>query len=284
MQNIKEIRTKTKSIQNTQKITKAMEMVAASKMRKAQQRMLKSRHYANKIKIIIDHMSKASLEYKHIYTTQRKIKSLGFIIISTDRGLCGGLNINLFKKFIEKTHKLNLKKIKIKIALVGKKSFGFFKRVGGDIIASINSIGDKPKIKNIKGIVNIMTKSYISKEIDGLYIIHNKFINTMIQKPLIESLLPISNNVSQKNIWDYIYEPSPKYLIDLLFDKYLNTMIYQGVVENMACEQAARMVAMKSASDNAGEIIDNLKLIYNKARQSAITQELSEIVGGADAV
>ena len=289
MSSAKEIRNKIKSIQNTKKITKAMEMVAASKMKKVQESMNKSRPYSEKIKDVIKNVGEGVLEYNHPYIVSREEKNIGIIIISTDKGLCGGLNVNLFRYFIKNILDLNEKKIGIKTVLVGRKAEIFARRVGLSVYGNITNLGDKPQVSDLFGIIKIIIDLYMSKEIDSVYLLYNKFINTMSQKPTYEKLIPIKNvflnsDNSKNKIWDYLYEPEPEKLLELLMKRYIESLVYQAVVENVACEQAARMVAMKSATDNAGEIIDTFKLMYNKARQASITQELSEIVAGAEAV
>lgn len=289
MSSAKEIRNKIKSIQNTKKITKAMEMVAASKMKKVQESMNKSRPYSEKIKDVIKNVGEGVLEYKHPYIVSREEKNVGIIIISTDKGLCGGLNVNLFRYFIKNILDLNDKKIGIKTVLVGRKAEIFARRIGLSVLGNITNLGDKPQVSDLFGIIKIIIDLYMSKEIDSVYLLYNKFINTMSQKPTYEKLIPIKNvflnsDNSKNKIWDYLYEPEPEKLLELLMRRYIESLVYQAVVENIACEQAARMVAMKSATDNAGEIIDTFKLMYNKARQASITQELSEIVAGAEAV
>lgn len=289
MSGAKEIRDKIKSIQNTKKITKAMEMVAASKMKKVQDSMSRSRPYSEKIKNVIKNVGEGVLEYKHPYIIAREEKNIGVIIISTDKGLCGGLNVNLFRHFVKNILDLNEKKIGIKTVLVGKKAEIFARRIGLEVSGNILNIGDKPQVSDLLGIIKIIIDLYLSKNIDSIYLLYNKFINTMSQCPVYEKIIPIQHNIfednnAQKKIWDYLYEPEPEKLLELLMKRYLESLIYQAVVENIACEQAARMVAMKSATDNAGELIDTFKLMYNKARQASITQELSEIVAGAEAV
>jgi F-type H+-transporting ATPase subunit gamma len=292
MANTKEIRTKIRSIQNTKKITSAMEMVAASKMKKVQKRMQASRPYSSKIKIVVQHLIKGKLEYQHKYLSDRKVNSVGFIVVSTDRGLCGGLNANLFKSVLSSIRSFNEKSIKVNICVIGKKAQAFFNSFKGDIIGSVTNIGDQPSSKDLIGVIKVMLDNYDKKLLDKIYVVYNEFVNTMTQRPIIEQLLPIAHMSSVKNIeghnptkyWDYIYEPDAKQLLDRLLTRYLESLVYQAVVENIACEQAARMVAMKSATDNASDFIDSLKLQYNKARQAAITQELSEIVAGAAAV
>jgi len=289
MSSAKEIRDKIKSIQNTKKITKAMEMVAASKMRKVQESMSRSRPYSEKIKDVMKNVGEGVLEYKHPFVNSREEKNIGVIIISTDKGLCGGLNVNLFKHFMKHLLEFKDKKIGVKAVIVGRKAEVFAKRVGLNVVGSITNLGDKPKISDLLGIIKVIVDFYMSKDIDSVYILYNKFLNTMTQCPIYEKVIPIqrkvfSNDGEKKRIWDYLYEPEPEKLLELLMKRYIESLVYQSVVENIACEQAARMVAMKSATDNAGELIDTFKIMYNKARQASITQELSEIVAGAEAV
>ncbi len=287
MAGAKEIRTKISSVKNTQKITKAMEMVAASKMRKAQDRMQAARPYANKIRNVIAHLGHANPEYKHPFLVPRKeVNTIGLIIVSTDRGLCGGLNSNLFRDTLRKMQAWEEEGKAIKMCLIGQKAAGFFGRLGGDVVGQITGIGDEPGVDKLIGTVKIMLDAYLNKEIDELYIISNNFVNSMTQQPELEELVPVEPEVQTeyKHHWDYIYEPDAQEVLDVLMERYIESLVYQRVVENIASEQAARMVAMKSASDNAGKLIEELQLIYNKARQAAITQELSEIVGGAAAV
>ncbi|MGB5339231.1 MAG: F0F1 ATP synthase subunit gamma [Gammaproteobacteria bacterium] len=282
----KEIRTKISSIKNTQKITRAMEMVAASKMRKAQDRMMATRPYAHKIQGVISHLALAHPEYHHPYLEERDPKRVGLIIISTDRGLCGGLNINLFKSVIAAMKQWNKEGLEIDLTLIGTKSNAFFKRLGGNVISTASHLGDAPSIVELIGTVKVMLDTYEVGWIDRLYLAHNHFENTMTQAPQVMQLIPVQGEADKKleMHWDYIYEPDSKPVMDALMIRYIESLVYQGVVENAACEQAARMVAMKSATDNAGDLIDELQLIYNKARQAAITQEISEIVSGAAAV
>ena len=286
MSGAKEIRTKISSIKNTQKITKAMEMVAASKMRKAQDRMQATRPYAEKIRNVISHLAHAHPEYHHPYLAERDTRRVGVVIISTDRGLCGGLNINLFKLIIKAMQQWNADGIEIDLTLVGAKSNAFFKRLGGNVVSTATHLGDAPSISDLIGTIKVMLDAYEKGDIDRLYLANNNFVNTMTQRPLLEQLIPIQGHEEKEleTHWDYIYEPDSKPVMDALMIRYIESLVYQGVVENAACEQAARMVAMKSATDNAGDLIDELQLIYNKARQAAITQEISEIVGGAAAV
>ena len=283
----KEIRTKIKSIQNTQKITKAMEMVAASKMRRAQERMYRARPYAQKIRNVIAHVSQANLEYKHSFTLERPAKRVGFIIVSSDRGLCGGLNINLFRDVVNALTEWQSQSAEIDVTTIGSKGFQFFNRVGANIVSEATRLGDTPHLDALIGAVKVMLDAYTDNRIDRLYLVHNHFNSTMSQTPQLEQLLPIHAVQPDETLshhWDYLYEPDAKDVVDALMTRYIESLVYQGVVENIACEMAARMVAMKSASDNAGDLIDELQLVYNKARQASITQEISEIVGGAAAV
>jgi len=283
----KEIRTKIASVKNTQKITKAMEMVAGSKMRKAQERMRAARPYAEKIRNVIAHLGHAHPEYRHSFLVEREeVKRIGLIIVSTDRGLCGGLNSNLFRDILMRMKEWNTQGIELDIVIIGAKAVGFFNRIGGNIVGQATHLGDEPSVDNLIGTVKIMLDAYTESKIDQLYLVSNDFINSMTQKPSVERILPVqpSEEDELKTHWDYIYEPDAKEVLDHLMQRYIESLVYKGVVENISCEQAARMVAMKSASDNAGKLIDELQLIYNKARQAAITQELSEIVGGAAAV
>ncbi len=286
MAGAKEIRTKIASIKNTQKITKAMEMVAASKMRKAQERMLATRPYAEKIHTVVTHLSHAHPEYHHPYLQEREAKRVGLIIISTDRGLCGGLNINLFKSVVTAMKEWSEAGLEIDLTLIGTKSNAFFKRLGGNIVSTATHLGDAPSIVELIGTVKVMLDAYEAGSIDRLYLAHNEFVNTMSQHPQVKQLIPVAGEADEQlqTHWDYIYEPDSVPVMDSLMIRYIESLVYQGVVENVACEQAARMVAMKSATDNAGDLIDELQLIYNKARQAAITQEISEIVSGAAAV
>ena len=283
----KEIRSKIKSVQNTQKITRAMEMVAASKMRKAQDRMSATRPYAQNIRRVISHLSMAHPEYTHDYMRDREVKRVGMIVVSTDRGLCGGLNTNMFKAGLGLMREWRDKGVEVDVCSIGSKGLGFFKRVGGSIVAESSNLGDAPRLEELLGTVKVMLDAYNNGEIDRLFVVYNQFVNTMTQKPTVEQLLPIASAEDSKDLeyhWDYIYEPEAPEVLDQLLMRYVESLVYQGVVENIACEQAARMVAMKAASDNAGNLIGELQLAYNKARQAAITQELSEIVAGAAAV
>ena len=282
----KEIRAKIASVKNTQKITKAMQMVAASKMRKAQDRMRATRPYAEKIRQVIGHLRFANPDYKHSFLIERPVKSTGIIIIATDRGLAGGLNINLFKVALAAIKEAQGRGEKVTLCLIGLKAVTFFRRLGLPIAATATHLGDRPEITQLIGSMKVMLDQYRTGEIDKLVLAHNVFQNTMSQKGVVSQLLPVepTDEKDLQEHWDYIYEPSAAELLDALLTRYLESQVYQGTVENVACEMAARMVAMKAATDNAGNLISELQLIYNKARQAAITTELSEIVGGAAAV
>jgi F-type H+-transporting ATPase subunit gamma len=282
----KEIRTKISSIQSTQKITSAMEMVAASKMRKAQDRMQLGKPYARRMRSVVGHIANAAPEYQHMYMQTREVKRVGYIIVSTDRGLCGGLNVNLFKVAIKSMKEWNEQGVEIDLSLVGAKAIAFFNSYGGNVVAAIRDLGEAPAVADLIGGVKAMLDAYESGKIDRLFLVSNEFVNTMTQSPTVEQLLPLQAEASDdmQHHWDYIYEPDAKELLEGLLTRYIESQVYQSVVENGACEQAARMLAMKNATDNAGDLIDDLQLIYNKARQAAITQELSEIVSGAAAV
>jgi F-type H+-transporting ATPase subunit gamma len=283
----KEIKTKIASVQSTQKITRAMEMVAASKMRKTQERVLAARPYAKKMSQVIRHLAQANSEYKHSYLQEREVKRIGVILISSDRGLCGGLNSNLFRKFVGQLKTWNDEGAEVVMSSIGSKGEGFLGRLGGDVIGSVTHLGEAPSIEDLIGVVKGMLSEYDEGKIDRFYIAHNDYVNTMTQSPEIVQLLPVHTEELEDELthhWDYIYEPDAKEVLDQLLIRYIESLVYQGVLENNACEQAARMVAMKSASDNAGTLIDELQLVYNKARQASITQELSEIVAGAAAV
>ncbi|MBE4102714.1 F0F1 ATP synthase subunit gamma [Vibrio parahaemolyticus] len=288
MAGAKEIRNKIGSVKSTQKITKAMEMVAASKMRRSQDAMEASRPYAETMRKVIGHVANANLEYRHPYLEEREAKRVGYIIVSTDRGLCGGLNINVFKKAVTDIQIWKEKGAEIELAVIGSKATAFFKHGGAKVAAQVSGLGDSPSLEDLIGSVGVMLKKYDEGELDRLYVVFNKFVNTMVQQPTIDQLLPLpksdSKEMQREHSWDYIYEPEPKPLLDTLLVRYVESQVYQGVVENLACEQAARMIAMKAATDNATNLIEDLELVYNKARQAAITQELSEIVGGASAV
>lgn len=283
----KEIRLKIASIKNTQKITRAMEMVAASKMRKTKDRMQATRPYSKKIGQIIKHLAHANPEYKHGFLVQREVKRVGVIVISSDRGLCGGLNANLFRKTLVQLTEWEKAGIEIDVAVIGSKAAGFFANLKSNLVGQVTKLGDTPHLQDIVGIIKIMLDAYAEGHIDELYVVSNEFVNTMTQKPKIERLLPIVSEQIEDTLsghWDYIYEPDAKDVLDHLLTRYIESIVFQALVENNASEQAARMIAMKSASDNAGNLIKELQLIYNKARQAAITQEISEIVGGAAAV
>ena len=297
----KEIRTKIKSIQNTQKITRAMQMVAASKMRRAQERMDAARPYAEKMQQVILHLGHAHSEYRHPYLEDRETRRVGVIVVSTDRGLCGGLNINLFRSVVAELKDARRQNIEVDLCTFGSKAVGFFKRLGANIIAEASHLGDTPDIGLVIGPVKVMLDAYAEGSIDALFMVHNVFVNSMTQQPRVVQLLPLkprrtedqpyhlqplqpSMDVELGHYWDYLYEPDAKEVLDHLLMRYVESLVYRGVVENVACEQAARRVAMQAATDNAGNLIDELQLVYNKARQAAITQEISEIVGGAAAV
>lgn len=282
----KEIRVKIASVQNTQKITRAMEMVATSKMRKAQERMKAARPYAEKMRNVISHVAMAHSEYHHPFFIARDVKRVGIIVVSTDRGLCGGLNSNLFRLLIQHMKRWQGAGIEFDVCTIGRKGQQFFQRVGGNVLGQVSKIGDQPHLAQLIGTVKIMLDAYIEGRIDQLFIASNDFVNSMTQKAELEQLLPLkpSEDTTISYHWDYIYEPEAKEVVDQLLGRYIESLVYQRMVENIACEQAARMVAMKSASDNAGKLIKELQLIYNKARQAAITQELAEIVSGAAAV
>ena len=282
----KEIRTKIESVQNTQKITSAMEMVAASKMRRAKERMAAARPYAEKMRSVVGHLANAHPEYKHPFLIERDVKRVGYIVVSSDRGLCGGLNINIFKTVLASMKEWDDKDVEIDVCTIGKKAGSFFSRVGGNIVGNLADYGDAPRAHELIGAVKVMLDAYYEGKIDRLFLVFNDFVNTMTQQAHVEQLLPLpaEDNKDLKHHWDYIYEPGAKEVLDNLLMRYIESLVYQGVVENIACEMSARMIAMKSATDNAGDIIDELQLIYNKARQAAITQEISEIVSGAAAV
>jgi F-type H+-transporting ATPase subunit gamma len=283
----KEIRTKIKSVENTRKITKAMEMVAASKMRKAQDRMRASRPYSEKIRNVAAHLSFAQSEYKHAFLIKRDVvKNVGLIVVSSDKGLCGGLNTNMLRLSVNQMKTWETEGKKIAVSAVGNKGFSFMTRVGADVRSHITGLGDVPHLEKLIGTIKVMLDAYTTSEIDQLFICYTKFINTMKQEPVIQQLLPLSGEQlgSATGHWDYIYEPEAKPVVDDLMTRYVESLVYNAVAENMASEQSSRMVAMKSASDNAKNVIGELKLVYNKARQAAITKEISEIVGGAAAV
>ncbi|MDH2998288.1 F0F1 ATP synthase subunit gamma [Pasteurellaceae bacterium LFhippo2] len=288
MAGAKEIRAKIASVRNTQKITKAMEMVAASKMRKTQERMSASRPYADTIRKVISHIAKGSIDYKHPFLTQREVKKVGYLVVSTDRGLCGGLNVNLFKTVLNEFKAQDDKGVKTRAAVIGSKASSFFQSMGVEVSAQVTGLGDAPAMEDIVGIVGGMIERYRNGEVDEVYVVYNRFINTMAQKPTVQKLLPLAtledDNLDDKGSWEYIYEPDAKSLLDSLLMRYLESQVYQAIVDNLASEQAARMVAMKAATDNAGNLIKELQLVYNKARQASITNELNEIVAGAAAI
>jgi F-type H+-transporting ATPase subunit gamma len=283
----KEIRTKIKSVENTRKITKAMEMVAASKMRKAQERMLKARPYGEKIRRVAAHLSHALSEYKHPFLEKRdQVKKVGIILVTSDKGLCGGLNTNVLRQLVNKMRELDGQKVQVQVTAIGSKGFAFLQRNGAEIASQVTGLGDNPHIDSLIGPVKVQIDAFNAGEIDELHIAYTRFVNTMRQEPVVEQLLPLSGDTvgSAPSRWDYVYEPDAKSVIDDLLVRYLEALVYQSVAENIASEQSARMVAMKAASDNAKNVIEELKLVYNKTRQAAITKELSEIVSGAAAV
>ena len=284
----KEIRSKIASVRNMQKITSAMEKVAASKIRKAQKQMEESRPYAERIRRVIGHLAHANPDYKHPFLVEREASRVGYIVISTDRGLCGGLNANLFKTVIGDLMKRREEGVEVDLALVGAKAVQFFRRLGGNVVGTATHLGDRPSVNDLIGAIRIMLDAYEEGTIDRLYLVHNVFVSAMSQKPVVATVLPVSAiDLGEERLaehFDYIYEPDSRELLDDVLTRYIESQVYRGAVENLACEMAAKMVAMKSATDNAGEIIEKLQLDYNKARQAAITQEISEIVGGAAAV
>jgi F-type H+-transporting ATPase subunit gamma len=292
MPGTKEIRTKIKSVQNTRKITKAMEMVAASKMRKAQDRMRASRPYADKVRNIAAHMGEANPEYKHPFLIKRDgTKAAGMILVTTDKGLCGGLNTNILRAVTQRMKEFDAAGTGLKVTAIGSKGLQFFTRIGADLISQAIQMGDKPQIEKLIGAIKAQLDAYTNGDVDVVYLAYSRFINTMKQEPVIEQLLPLSperlaQSAAEKKAygWDYLYEPGAKEVVDELLVRYVEALVYQAVAENMASEQSARMVAMKAASDNAKNVIGELQLVYNKTRQAAITKELAEIVGGAAAV
>ncbi len=288
MAQAREIRGKITSVKNTQKITRAMELVAASKMRKAQDRMALSRPYSEKIRKVISHVAAAHPEYPHPYLQQPKnIKGLGYIVVSTDRGLCGGLNVNLFRKVLADVKKWRNRNVEVDLCIVGRKAEAFFRRHSCNIVGAASRLGDAPKVKDIIGVVKVMLDKFDNNALSSIHIATNEFVNTMLQKPTVRQLLPLEADKKEqgRGYWDYIYEPDDaKKLLTTLLVRYVESQVYQAVVENIACEQSARMVAMKNATENASELIDKLNLVYNKARQASITQEIAEIVAGAAAV
>jgi F-type H+-transporting ATPase subunit gamma len=282
----KEIRSKITSVKNTQKITKAMEMVAASKLRKTQDRMAASRPYAEHIRTVIGHLSEANPDYRHPFLHAREVKRVGYIVTTTDRGLCGSLNVNLFRVLLNDMREWQNKGVEVDICILGAKGIAFFRRLRTNIVAATSHLGDAPKVADLIGTITAMTDSYEAGTIDRLFLVHNVFVNTMSQEPEIRTLLPVEaiDKSELQEHWDYIYEPDAADLLDNVLTRYIESQVYRAAVENVACEMASKMVAMKAATDNAGKFIDQLQLIYNKARQAAITQEISEIVGGAAAV
>ncbi|MGD4317524.1 F0F1 ATP synthase subunit gamma, partial [Xanthomonas citri pv. citri] len=288
MASLKEIRAKVASIKSTQKITRAMQMVAASKMRRAQERMQLGRPYADSMRRVVSHLVKASPDYKHPYLVSRAVNRVGDIVVSTDRGLAGGLNINLFKKLMQHVKQQKSQSVETRFAVIGQKGVSFFKTFGGTVIAAETHYGDNPSFEQLSVPVQVMLDAYNRGEIDEIYMVYNKFVNAMTQNPSVQRLVPIAAEPlvdetmeNREYSWDYIYEPTTKELLDGLMGRYVESIVYQGVVENIASEQSARMVAMKAATDNAGNLINELQLVYNKLRQAAITREISEIVGGA---
>lgn len=282
----KEIKKKIGSVENTKKITSAMQMVAASKMRRTQERMREGKPYAEKIRAVIGHLANSNPEYRHVYMQPREINRVGYLVVSTDKGLCGGLNINLFRTLVRDMADWHAKGKEVDLGLIGNKAAAFFRAVGGNIIAAMNNVGEDPALADLIGGIKVMLDAYEKGQIDRLFIVSNEFVNTMTQTPVVRQLLPLNpeTDESAKHRWDYIYEPDARQLIEGLVTRFIESQVYQAVVENGACEQAAKMVAMKSATENAEKLIDELTLIYNNARQAAITQEIAEIVGGAAAV
>jgi F-type H+-transporting ATPase subunit gamma len=282
----KEIRKKIRAVKNTQKITSAMEMVAASKLRRTQEKMRQGRPYAEKIRQVIGHLAHSNPEYRHVYMTERPAQRVGYVVVSTDKGLCGGLNVNLFRALVKDTRQWNEQGVESEFALIGNKAAAFFRTYGGKVGAMLNNIGDSPSVASLIGGIKVMLDAYAAGNIDRLFIATNHFVNTMSQKPLIQQLLPLvpGEGDELKHRWDYLYEPDARDLIEGLVTRFIESQVYQSVIENIACEQAAKMIAMKNATENADQIIDELTLLYNSVRQAAITREISEIVGGAAAV
>jgi F-type H+-transporting ATPase subunit gamma len=286
----KEIRTKIKSVKNTQKITRAMEKVAMSKMRKASDRMTHARPYDEAIRRTLGQLAHANLEYKHPFTLERPARRVAFIIVSSDRGLAGGLNMNVFRQTVRAFKEWQDKGVEVDFALIGNKAVSFFKRVGGKVLGTATHLGDKPRLDQLLGVIKLVTDAYLEQKVDRVFIVSNNFVNTMTQKPTVKQLIPVEKVKAENGkadllqYWDYLYEPGSVEVVDTVMQRYIESQVYRAVIENAACEQSARMVAMKSASDNAGKIIGKLQLSYNKARQASITKELSEIVGGAAAV
>ena len=285
MAGAKEIRTKIASVQNTQKITSAMQMVAASKMRRAQEKMSQSRPYSQGLRDIINHIASSHSEFRHPFMEKREVKNVGFIVIATDRGLCGGLNINLFRKVLQKMQEFEKQGIGVKVVLLGSKAAGYFNHSNIDVMASHSGFGDDPKPEKLVGAIKVMTDAFLNGELDEIYLSCNVFKNTMVQIPNVSQLLPLEQyQEAAKHHWDYLYEPEPEAILKVVLDRYVVQMVYQAVLENLASEQAARMVAMKAATDNAEALVNDLQLEYNKARQAGITMELNDIVSGASAV
>lgn len=291
MASLKEIRAKVTSIKSTQKITRAMQMVAASKMRRAQERMEMGRPYSDGVRRIIANLVQAQSDYEHSYMVSRPVKRVGFVVITSDRGLAGGLNINLFKRLIKEVKTYDTQAVEVQYAAIGSKGVGFFKSFGGKVVAATTDYGDHPTLDSISGPIQVMLDDYTNGNLDRIYLVYNKFVNAMTQLPVAEQLVPLAGDtftdkggLAPEHGWDYIYEPSTQELIDNLLVRYIESIVYQAVIENIASEQSARMVAMKAATDNAGNLINDLQLVYNKLRQAAITREISEIVGGAAAV
>ena len=286
MANAKELRKQIGSIKNTQKITSAMEMVAASKMRKAQERMARGRPYSDHIRDVISHVANASPEYRHEFMVERDVKRVGFIVITTDKGLCGGLNINLLKAVVKDLKKWSDEEIEFDLCLIGNKGAQFFRSYGGNVVAASSHVSEAPQMSDLVGSIKVMLDAFTEGDVDKIYLANNVFVNTMTQSPTIRQLVPLdaAEDESFKHHWDYIYEPDARQLVEGLVTRFIESQVYQGVVENVACEQAAKMIAMKSATENAGDLIDELQLVMNNARQAAITQELAEIVSGAAAV
>ena len=283
----REIVSKIRSVENTKKVTSALEMVSASKIRKSQDLMKESRPYARMMRRVIGHLGKANPEYRHPFTIKRpEVKKVGYIVISSDRGLCGGLNNNLFKKVLADMGQWRKDGAEICLVALGKKAIAYFKNIKVDVMAVATDLGERPQIEDLIGTIKIMLEAYRNQEVDQVYLVYNDFINTMVQEPVLTQLLPLppTDDEEVRDIWDYIYEPDAETLLESVMVRYIETLVYQGVLENLASEHAARMIAMKSATDNASDLIDELNLVYNKARQAAITQEISEIVGGAAAV
>ncbi|MCL4402343.1 MAG: F0F1 ATP synthase subunit gamma [Acidobacteria bacterium] len=293
MAGAKEVRTKIASVQSTRKITRAMEMVAASKMRKAQDRMAATKPYASRIRAVIGHLANADVEYEHPFLAEREVQKVAYIVVSSDRGLCGGLNVNLFKSMLREARNWDKQGVEVQYNAIGNKAISFFRSFGGNVVTSVTGLGDAPHLSDLLGTIKASVDAFEKGEVDRVYLVYNEFVNTMTQKPVVRQLLPLSADMGMDDsheqsgpvyTWDYLYEPDAKALLDSLLVRFIESQVYQAVVENAACEQAARMIAMKNATDNAGGLIDDLEMIYNKARQTAITQEISEIVGGAAAV